>query len=130
VAFSISHDHRAVRIYGHYPVIDGKDTSYYRHPIHTFDFTALDGKDKWTAYKFTKNVYDYLDACSLQRLAKAIDDIPPDLDFSVPPLQRDSGLSRDIHGRHLSETSEIDPWLSEGSSQYGLTPMEHDAQLS
>jgi hypothetical protein len=47
-----------VRIYGHYPVINGKDTTYYRHPIHKFDFTALDGKEKWTAYKFTKNVYD------------------------------------------------------------------------
>ena len=58
LAFSISHDHRAVRIYGYYAVIEGKSQKYYRHPIHTFDFTALDGKDKWTAYKFTKNVYE------------------------------------------------------------------------
>ena len=36
-----------VRICGPYAVIDGEDTKYYRHPIHTFDFTALDGKDKW-----------------------------------------------------------------------------------
>jgi hypothetical protein len=47
-----------VRIYGHYPVIDGEKTTFYRHAIHTFDFTALDGKEKWTAYKFAKNVYD------------------------------------------------------------------------
>lgn len=40
LAFSMSHDHRSVRIYGHYPVIKRKDTTYYRHPIHTFDFTA------------------------------------------------------------------------------------------
>ncbi|KAK3368555.1 hypothetical protein B0H63DRAFT_534826, partial [Podospora didyma] len=54
LAFSVSHDHhRSVRIYGHYPVITRKDIKYYRHPIHTFDFTALDGKDKWTAYRFT-----------------------------------------------------------------------------
>ncbi|TEY70357.1 hypothetical protein BOTCAL_0106g00320 [Botryotinia calthae] len=59
LAFSISHDHRTVRIYGHYPIIDDEgNTTFYRHPIHTFDFTALDGKEKWTAYKFTKNVYD------------------------------------------------------------------------
>ncbi|ERF71376.1 hypothetical protein EPUS_09300 [Endocarpon pusillum Z07020] len=58
LVFSISHDHRSVRIYGHYPAIDGKDTKYYRHPIHEFSFTALDGKEKWTAYKFTKNVYE------------------------------------------------------------------------
>jgi len=58
LAFSISHDHTSVRIYGHYPVIEGDKTTFYRHPIHKFDFTALDGKEKWTAYKFTKNVYN------------------------------------------------------------------------
>ena len=57
LAFSISHDHSSVRIYSHYPLIDGNKTSY-RHPIHKFDFTVLEGKEKWTAYKFTKNVYD------------------------------------------------------------------------
>ncbi|PQE18249.1 phosphatidylserine decarboxylase protein [Rutstroemia sp. NJR-2017a BBW] len=33
LAFSISHDHRTVRIYGHYPVIEGEKTTFYRHPI-------------------------------------------------------------------------------------------------
>jgi len=46
LAFSISHDHRTVRIYGHYPVINGPKTTFYRHPIRTFDFTELDGKEK------------------------------------------------------------------------------------
>jgi hypothetical protein len=46
LAFSISHDHTSVRIYGHYPEIKGKDITYYRHPIHKFDFIALDGRDK------------------------------------------------------------------------------------
>lgn len=58
LAFSISHDHRSVRIYGRYPVIDGQKTTYYRHPIREFSFTEMDGKEKWAAYKFTKNVYD------------------------------------------------------------------------
>lgn len=58
LALLISHDHAMVRIYGHYPVIGGNKTTFYRHPIHKFDFTALDGKEKWTAYKFTKNVYN------------------------------------------------------------------------
>ena len=39
LAFSVSHDHRSVRIYGHYPVIEGDKTTFYRHPIRTFDFT-------------------------------------------------------------------------------------------
>ncbi len=34
--------------------IDGKDTKYYHHPIHEFSFTALDSKEKWTAYGFRK----------------------------------------------------------------------------
>ncbi|EEH36365.2 hypothetical protein PAAG_06783 [Paracoccidioides lutzii Pb01] len=58
LAFSISHDHRMVRIYGHYPVIDGKKTTYYRHSIHEFSFAALDGREKWTSYKFVMGVYD------------------------------------------------------------------------
>lgn len=28
LAFSISHNDRRVRIYGHYPIINGKDTTY------------------------------------------------------------------------------------------------------
>ena len=58
LAFSISHNHSSVRIYGHYPLVDGDKTTFYRHPIYKFDFTAIEGKEKWTAYKFTKNVYD------------------------------------------------------------------------
>lgn len=51
LAFSISHNHRTVRIYGHYPIIDGSKTTFYRHPIHEFSFTALDGKEKWRALR-------------------------------------------------------------------------------
>ncbi|KAH8746537.1 hypothetical protein F5883DRAFT_700582 [Diaporthe sp. PMI_573] len=58
LSFTISHDHRFVRIYGHYPIIDGEDIEFYRHPTHEFSFAALDGKQKWTAYSFTKNVYE------------------------------------------------------------------------
>ncbi|KAK5311491.1 hypothetical protein LTR93_011703 [Exophiala xenobiotica] len=58
LAFAISHDNETRRIYGHYPVIEGKETTFYRHPIDKFSFTRLDGKEKWTAYKFTKSVYD------------------------------------------------------------------------
>jgi hypothetical protein len=57
-AFSVLHDHRTVRIYGYYLVINGKKTTFYRHPIREFGFTELDGKEKWAAYKFTKSVYD------------------------------------------------------------------------
>jgi hypothetical protein len=58
LAFYISHDYQIVRIYRHYPVIDRVKTTFYQHPIHEFSFIAIDSKEKWTAYKFTKNVYD------------------------------------------------------------------------
>ena len=46
LAFSISHDHSTVRIYGHYPMIDRNKTTFYYHLIRKFDFTELNGKDK------------------------------------------------------------------------------------
>ena len=104
LAFSVSHDHRSVRIYGHYAVIDGAKTTFYCHPIHEFSFTALDGKEKWTAYKFTKNVYDTWMPTHFERLCSAIDDLPPELDFDVAPLPQDSELSQDLESHHLSRS--------------------------
>jgi hypothetical protein len=31
LAFSISYNHRTARIYGHYPIIDGNNSTFYRH---------------------------------------------------------------------------------------------------
>ncbi|KAH0557117.1 hypothetical protein GP486_005093 [Trichoglossum hirsutum] len=105
LAFSISHDHRTVRIYGHYPIIKGDETTFHRHPIHTFDFTALDGREKWTAYKFAKNVYDMWMPTHLKRIYSVIDELPPDIDFEVSQESDlgESGLSLESH--HLSDQS-------------------------
>ncbi|KAL9104366.1 MAG: hypothetical protein Q9163_000666 [Psora crenata] len=83
LAFSLSHDHRSVRIYGHYPVITGDKTTFYRHPIHEFSFTALDGKERWTAYKFTKNVYDTWMPKVHKLICSAIDDLPAGINFDL-----------------------------------------------
>ncbi|KAH0556174.1 hypothetical protein GP486_005896 [Trichoglossum hirsutum] len=117
LAFSISHDHRSVRIYGHYPVIDGKDTEYYRNLIRTFDFTELDGKEKWTAYRFTKSVYDTWMPAHFERLCSAIDKIPADLDFSVPQLSQSFGPSQDLERHRLSESTELESLPREPSQQ-------------
>ena len=98
LAFSISHDHRTVRIYGHYPIINGKKTTFYRRPIHEFSFTALDGKEKWTAYKFTRNVYDLWMPTHLKRICSVIDNLPPNIDFEVG----ESGLSQGLENYQLS----------------------------
>ncbi|RMZ73304.1 phosphatidylserine decarboxylase [Pyrenophora seminiperda CCB06] len=104
LAFSISHDHRSVRIYGHYPVIDGSQTTFYRHPIHEFSLTALDGKEKWTAYRFTKNVYDTWMPTHLDRIRSVVGKLPSDFDFEVPLLSEESGLSQDLESHHLSRS--------------------------
>ncbi|ROW10268.1 hypothetical protein VMCG_01927 [Cytospora schulzeri] len=105
LAFSISHDHRSVRIYGHYPVIDGQDIKYYRYPIHDFSFTVLDGREKWTAYRLTKNIYDEWMPAHFKKICSAIDQLPSDLDFDVPPLPEATGLSQDLGGLLQSDAA-------------------------
>jgi hypothetical protein len=76
LSFSISHDQEAVRIYGHYPVIDGDQTSLYHHTIKKFDITSETGKDKWTTYIFTRNLYDIYGPMHFERLRSAVDQLP------------------------------------------------------
>jgi hypothetical protein len=107
LAFSISHDHCSVRIYGHYPLIDGNETTFYRHPIHKFDFTAVEGKEKWTAYKFTKNVYDIWVPAHFKRICSVIDQLPPDVNFQISQQSEpgESGLSQRLESHHFSDQS-------------------------
>lgn len=83
LAFSISHNDKSVRIYGHYAVIDGEDTTYYCHSIHKFAFVAPGGKEKWTAYQFTRNVYDVWMPMHFERICSAIDQLPSNLNLDV-----------------------------------------------
>ncbi|KAK4143597.1 uncharacterized protein C8A04DRAFT_37384 [Dichotomopilus funicola] len=83
LAFSVSHDDESVRIYGHYAVIDGEDTKYYRHPIRKYTFAEPEGKEKWTAYRFTRNLYDVWMPMHFQRICSAIDQLPSDLNLEA-----------------------------------------------
>ncbi|KAM3085792.1 hypothetical protein ACMFMG_002854 [Clarireedia jacksonii] len=136
LAFSISHNDRTVRIYGHYPVIEGEKTTFYRHMIHDFGFTALDGKEKWTAYKFTKNVYDIWMPTHLKRICSVIDGLPPDLDFEVSQQSElgKSGLSQGFESHYLSDqTSHDAASLKEAGSQsspVGSRDVPSDTSLS
>jgi hypothetical protein len=128
LAFSISHDHQSVRIYGHYPVIDGKDIKYYRHPVHEFCFTEQDGKEKWTAYRFTKNVYDLWMPEHFKRICSAIDQLPSRLGFDVSLLP-DSGPSQTHQSLHLlqsdadsSSVSKVQNSQSSIADQQSVTP--------
>ncbi|RDL36848.1 Uncharacterized protein BP5553_06200 [Venustampulla echinocandica] len=76
LAFSISHNHVAVRIYGYYPVIDGDQTSIYRYSISQFDIRSNAGKDRWASYIFTRNLYDSYSPIHFERLRSAVDQLP------------------------------------------------------
>ena len=76
LAFSISHDATYVRIYGHYALIKDRAAKFYRHPIHDFIITSQDGKDRWTAYQFTKNIYFNFMPELHTLICSAIDEIP------------------------------------------------------
>ncbi|KAK0342279.1 hypothetical protein LTR94_022848, partial [Friedmanniomyces endolithicus] len=109
LAFSVSHDQRSVRIYGYYAEIGESETKYYRHAIHTFDFTALDGKERWTAYKFTKNVYDHWMPIHFKRICSAIEQIPAGISFSESQSElhfsEETGLSQDISAYSIARSS-------------------------
>ena len=102
LTFSVSHDNASVRIYGHYPVIEGDKITFFRHEIHTFAFTALNGKEKWTTYKFVKNVFDHHSLRLHKLICSGIDDMPADINFdlsqsasfsqSTPPISQQSNL--------------------------------------
>jgi len=128
LAFSVSHDHRTVRIYGHYPLIDGDKTEFYRHPIHDISFAL--GKEKWAAYTFTRNVYDIWMPTHLERIRSAIDALSPNLEQSEPG---GSGLSQVLESHSLADQSSNDATsvLEEAESSHIDSPdVTPDTSLS
>ncbi|MCJ1427645.1 hypothetical protein MMC29_005549 [Sticta canariensis] len=92
LAFSISHDNEAVRMYGHYALIKEKHTLFYRHPIKKFDFTSEDGEEKWSSYNFTINVLELFYPIHHERVCSAVDQLPSPEDFAVEFFSQQSNL--------------------------------------
>ena len=124
LTFSVSHDHKSVRLYGHYALIEGSKTSFYRHTIHEFNIAILVGKERWTTYNFTIAVY-YYSLSLLARIRAVIDELPSDfaagwdqqsasqvLHNSTPSLQT---------GDQISQASEQSSGLGNGDLQ-PITP--------
>ena len=82
LAFSISHDDSTIRLYAHYPEIDGDKTSYYRYKIKQFDCSDGGGVEKWTCYKFTRNIYEKFFPAYLKMIKGAIDQLPDPVEKS------------------------------------------------
>jgi hypothetical protein len=118
LAFSVSHDYCSVRIYGYYPVINEKDTKYYRHPIHKFDFTAMEGKEKWTAYQFTKNIYDAWVPAHFKKICSAIDQLKLNTDFGVAAPSESTGLSQGLENLAPLEADSASLLVDEDSQSH------------
>ncbi|KAK5019006.1 hypothetical protein LTR16_001037 [Cryomyces antarcticus] len=80
LAFSVAHDHESVKIFGHYAVI-GEEPAFYRKLVCQRYFTEPSGRDKWTAYKFTRNVYDNWMPSHINKVRSAVDEL---LKYDVP----------------------------------------------
>jgi len=133
IAFSISHDNRSVRIHGHYPIIEDTETTFYRHTIRVFDFTELQGREKWTTYKFIKNLYDIWMPAHFTRLCSVIDTLSADVNFDLS-VESDlyfperPALSQNLEDQNLSALN-ADSALSAQGENSPLQPPGSPAPL-
>ena len=86
LGFSISHDDGIVRIYAHYPEIEGEKTTYFRSSIREFSYADKDAHDRWTSYTFVRNLYTQFAPDHLQRIKEAIGRLPDPLSQSVDTI--------------------------------------------
>ena len=63
-----------MKIFGHYASLEGPEPRFYRYPIRRAYFT--EDEDRWTAYRFTRNLYDVFAPIHLQRILAVLDHLP------------------------------------------------------
>lgn len=114
--FSVSHNDETARIYGYYAVIDGNEAMIHRHPIRKLNFAELDGKEKWTPYTFTKNVYDIWLRPQFDRICSAIDGLDSEQDFELSQELQDLAEVGDSQLSH-NDLQQITPDTSRQSEQ-------------
>jgi hypothetical protein len=73
LGFSIPCDLEPVRIWAHYPMIYQTSVRFFCHSIYHFSFTAGNGKERYTAFKFTKNVYNAWVPIHFKGICSALD---------------------------------------------------------
>ena len=73
-------------------------TKCYRHPLKGFVIRSENGKERWSAYQFVRNVYDTFVPVHLRRIKSAIDQLPdPALELFQSTLStEDAESSQDM----------------------------------
>lgn len=77
LAFSIFYDYEIIRIYEHFPIIEGTRVTYWRHVLRKYDFTKRKSMKKWIAFTFATNVYNIWMSTLLKMIFSIIDDLRP-----------------------------------------------------
>ena len=90
--YSISHDNEIVKIYDHYALIKNDNILFYRYFIKKFDFISEDDQEKWTSYKFTKNVLSMFYSIHHERICSVVDQLFNSKDFAVKFFSQQSNL--------------------------------------
>ncbi len=75
LVFLISYNHWNMRIYTHYSEIESLNTKYYCYLLKSFDITSENDKDRWAAYQFTSNVYDFFISMHLDWIKSVVDQL-------------------------------------------------------
>lgn len=120
LAFFISHDDKSVRIYGHYALIKERAATFYRHPIRTFDFTEQNGREKWTAYQFTKSVYFEFMSKLHELICSAIDQI------SLNQASQGASLPPQIPLNNLFDSTDLESEQPNSQEMTASAPASQD----
>ena len=75
LVYSISHDQKNARLYGHFAFVEGEKWTFYRHFIESFDIAHKE-KDLLALHNFARNVLTVYAPKLLERLQKAIAALP------------------------------------------------------
>ena len=103
-----------VRIYGHYPVIEGKKTTFYRHPIHKFRlYRTWMGKRNGRRTNLPR--VSTTPGCPLTSRGSARQSMPYHQTYTLKSRRNRicnfpsaSGLSQGLESHHLSESGATD----------------------
>jgi hypothetical protein len=108
--FSMSHDHRMARLYGHIAIIEGNKTTCWRKEIDVFDIRTRNGVNRWKCRQFALNALE-AGLQLLEDIRSAIDDWTPDP--ALEALQQSdaislgpSGLSQQFDDQDLCDGDE------------------------
>lgn len=122
LAFSVSQSDIDVRIYGYYPLLKEGKATYHRRSIEMFNFQARDGLEKWTTYKFVKNLYQHWAPDHLKRIRSVLDALPEDITSLAARPTQNTDLSQQVDSSHISEDAAGSSVGTDSKAQEQMAP--------